>query len=275
MGEATVCANTGARVLETSYYELPAAVRVTSDTCWDITPRWARSGAWVEAPSSDDDEDDDDYDDDNYQLALEPAMSPSPARTLTSPPPSALPVFQDSESDDEGGEDTPPPPPLASPSPAPAPTPPPQEINQPHPPPPHSHLLLTTQSSLYLLPSSHLTPTTLCRSPLPRPALHLRDLDRLNMTLQIPELSLVVVASQKGVMGLWRLGRCADVWGMRFEGVLEGRGGGEVPFLGVAAGRVQGGRGVGGGRWRIWGVGMDGGVRCWEVGRGGGEVVLV
>lgn len=123
------------------------------------------------------------------------------------------------------------------------------------------------------------------------------------MVVPIPELSLVLVASQVGRIAIIRCLRHEEEFVGRVEMVFPrervgGRRGGEeeeevvdwesrpaAPLLGIAAGPVQSGNRRGRwrcGRWRVWGVWMDGTVGAWQVGRGeegdgvgiGGEEVV-
>ncbi|TGZ81002.1 hypothetical protein EX30DRAFT_395837 [Ascodesmis nigricans] len=117
--------------------------------------------------------------------------------------------------------------PSPSPFPSRSPTPPPATPHTPSP-PPTSFLLTTTQTHLYLLPISptlHLSPILITRSILlePHPSVSHQELlflDRLNMVAAIPELSLMVVASQKGRVALVRLVRAGEVYSARVESVL-------------------------------------------------------
>lgn len=110
------------------------------------------------------------------------------------------------------------------------------------------------------------------------------------MVHSIPELSLVIAASQKGRAAIFRLTRVADVFCMRLDTVLpregaEGERGRErrptSALLGVAVGPVQErrtprGRGSVWGRrgWRLMMVYMDGSVLSYELGREDGVVTM-
>jgi len=174
--------------------------------------------------------------------------------------------------------------------------------------PPMSFIFSTTEFNAYLFPTAFLSPTVVCSSflqqPFPPALQYLRQVDRLNMALPIPELSLVIVASQQGRVAVFRLTRSGDNFGMRLDTVLP-RERGEVEMdletrpavalLGIAVSPVQGkemgksragsdsGYGVrkrkerqrGGGwrgvegrrRWRLMMVYMDGSVLSYELGR--------
>lgn len=91
--------------------------------------------------------------------------------------------------------------------------------------PPTSFIFATTERDAYLLPTSLLSPTVVCQNFLGQPYPHtgppyLVHVDRLNMVLPIPELSLVVAASQKGRVGIFRLTRSGKQFGMRLDTVL-------------------------------------------------------
>lgn len=106
----------------------------------------------------------------------------------------------------------------------------------------------------------------------------------------IPDLSLVVAASQKGRAAIFRLTRVADDFCMRLDTVLpresnEGERGRErrpaAALLGVAVSPVQERRrprnGVGvwvRRRWRLMMVYMDGSVLSYELGREQGVVTI-
>lgn len=98
----------------------------------------------------------------------------------------------------------------------------------------------------------------------------------------IPDLSLVVAASQKGRAAIFRLTRVADDFCMRLDTILpresneSERGRDRRPaaaLLGVAVSPVQerrrprSGVVVGGRRWRLMMVYMDGSVLSYELGR--------
>lgn len=157
--------------------------------------------------------------------------------------------------------------------------------------PPISFIFSTTEQNCHLLTlTPSLTATVICRSALhhlnPSPSLqYLGTIDRLNMVHCIPELSLIVAASQKGRAGIFRLTRVGDTFAMRLDTVLPredsevGERGRErrptAALLGVAVGPVQERRrGRGGGvgvwgrrRWRLMMVYMDGSVVSYELGR--------
>ena len=116
-----------------------------------------------------------------------------------------------------------------------------------------SFIFSTTERNAYLLPSSFLSPTVYCQSFLrqqfPPDPQHLLQADRLNMVLPIPELSLVIAASQIGRVGLFRLTRSGGHFGMRLDTTLPRDGGGAGPdveerppfeLLGVAVSPIQG-----------------------------------
>lgn len=106
----------------------------------------------------------------------------------------------------------------------------------------------------------------------------------------IPDLSLVVAASQKGRAAIFRLTRVADDFCMRLDTVLprESSGGERgrerrpsAALLGVAVSPVQERRGPkcsegmwGRKRWRLMMVYMDGSVLSYELGREQGMVTI-
>lgn len=108
----------------------------------------------------------------------------------------------------------------------------------------------------------------------------------------IPELSLVIAASQKGRAAVFRLTRVADDFCMRLDTILpregaegeRGRGRERRPtsaLLGVAVGPVQErrrprgrGRMWGRRRWRLMMVYMDGSVLSYELGREAGVMTV-
>ncbi|KAI5803117.1 hypothetical protein EDC01DRAFT_612247, partial [Geopyxis carbonaria] len=268
------------------------------------------TNAW-QPPSEFDDDDDDDDDEDTY--------SEDDNENLAAPDTNSS--YTDSDSDSDA---PPPPPPLApidlsdltTPSPSPSshssdsdsdskPEPDPTT-------PPLSFIFTTTEHHAYLLPTTPvLTPSVQCRQflhqPTPPPALqYLTNIDRLNMVHTIPELSLVISASQKGRVGLFRLTRCKDHFAMRLDAVLpreacdggasDGRardGAGDTvdvasrpsaALMGVSvaplqAGQARGGkwRGAGhaGRRWRLMLVYTNGAVLSYELARDDGEEMAV
>ena len=129
-----------------------------------------------------------------------------------------------------------------------------EEEEEPEPaPPPLSFIFSTTERNAYLLPTSFLSPTVYCRSFLqqqfPPDQQYLQQINRLNMVLPIPELSLVVAASQPGRVGLFRLTRSGGHFGMRLDTTLPREGGNSgtdveerppVALLGVAVSPIQG-----------------------------------
>lgn len=104
----------------------------------------------------------------------------------------------------------------------------------------------------------------------------------------IPDLSLVIAASQKGRAAIFRLTRVGDVFGMRLDTILpredevneRGRERRPSVLLGVAVSPVQerrrgrgGGLGVWGRkRWRLMMVYIDGSINSYELGREEGIV---
>jgi hypothetical protein len=177
--------------------------------------------------------------------------------------------------------------------------------------PPTSFIFSTTEHNAYLLPTTLLSPTVVCKGFLHQhfpSAMHqfLGQIDRLNLVTAIPELSLVVAGSQKGRVGIFRLTRSGDNFGMRLDTVLPKERGVETgeldvetrppsTLLGVAVSPIQGKeiissrsgsedgatprrrkvRQRGGGwrgvegrrRWRLMLVYMDGSVLSYELGR--------
>jgi hypothetical protein len=187
-----------------------------------------------------------------------------------------------------------------------------EEDAEPEPaPPPLGFIFSTTERNAYLLPTTLLSPTVVCtdflKQTLPSAMYQfLGPLERLNMVTAIPELSLVIAGSQKGRVGIFRLTRSGDNFGMRLDMVLPRERGMEpgerdVDFrppsslLGVAVSPIQGmemgrscsssedevppkrlrGRWRGGGwrgieghrRWRLFLVYMNGSVLSYELGR--------
>ncbi|KAI5854725.1 hypothetical protein BZA05DRAFT_392350 [Tricharina praecox] len=175
--------------------------------------------------------------------------------------------------------------------------------------PPLGFLFTTTGCKAALFPTRHLFPVVFCKRPAcqaPPPTVQHRYLghfDRLNMVVSVPELSLVVAASQQGRASIFRLTRCGDDYGMRLDTVLPRdresvlRPGEErdvpirpaAPLIGITVSPVQG-QGVetaggsgrkersrGGGwrgmetgrRWRLVMVYIDGTVLSFELGRQG------
>ncbi|CAZ82474.1 unnamed protein product [Tuber melanosporum] len=165
--------------------------------------------------------------------------------------------------------------------------------------PPTSLIFSTTGRNAHLLTvTSSLSPIVLCRSPLrtcqPHPSNRHRyaaNIDRLNLCHAIPELSLVIAASQKGRVAVFRLTRVGDEYCMRLDDILPRESefpgaitpGGSTALLGVAVGPIQG-REVGssvrrrrGGwrgnerrrRYRLMCVFVDGRVLSYEIGREG------
>lgn len=156
--------------------------------------------------------------------------------------------------------------------------------------PPTSLIFSTTEHNAHLLTvTSSLAPIVVCRSPVhsrfPSASQHsLANIDRLNLCHVIPDLSLVVAASQKGRIAIFRLTRVGDVFAMRLDNVLPRDGEPGQPsasLLGVALGPVQG-REIGtstrsrrGGwrgverrrRYRLMCVFVDGTVVSYELGR--------
>ncbi|KAA8913136.1 hypothetical protein FN846DRAFT_931000 [Sphaerosporella brunnea] len=129
--------------------------------------------------------------------------------------------------------------------------------------PPVSFIFSTTEHNAYLLPTTFLTPTVVCKGFLHQPfpsTMHqfLGQIDRLNMVAPIPELSLVVAGSQKGRVGIFRLTRAGPNFGMRLDMVLpreRGMEAGELDvetrppsaLLGLAVSPIQGKEMRGGG----------------------------
>ncbi|KAF8245107.1 hypothetical protein K440DRAFT_634906 [Wilcoxina mikolae CBS 423.85] len=174
--------------------------------------------------------------------------------------------------------------------------------------PPMSFIFSTTEYNAYLFPTTYLSPTVFCNSFLQQhfpPGLQfLSQIDRLNMALPIPELSLIVIASQQGRAAIFRLTRSGDHFGMRLDTVLPREHGDSemdletrppVALLGIAVSPIQGKemgksragsdtmcgiqkrkeRQRGGGwrgvetrrRWRLMMVYTDGTVLSYELGR--------
>ncbi|RPB00164.1 hypothetical protein L873DRAFT_1835083 [Choiromyces venosus 120613-1] len=165
--------------------------------------------------------------------------------------------------------------------------------------PPTSLIFSTTEHNAHLLTvTSSLSPIVLCRSPLRTSLPHLfnphqyaANIDRLNLCNAIPELSLVIAASQKGRIAVFRLTRVGDEYCMRLDDILPRESeypgaitpGGSTALLGVAVGPIQG-RELGssvnrrrGGwrgnerrrRYRLMCVFVDGRVLSYEIGREG------
>jgi hypothetical protein len=164
--------------------------------------------------------------------------------------------------------------------------------------PPTSLIFSTTEHNAHLLTAtSSLSPVVVCRSPVHSRSIsaaqHLPAIDRLNLCHVIPDLSLVIAASQQGRIAIFRLTRVGDIYGMRLDDVLPRDGEPGQPnssLLGVAVGPVQGRemgsstrsrrggwRGVEGRRrYRLMCVFVDGTVVSYELGREGtNELVMV
>jgi hypothetical protein len=167
--------------------------------------------------------------------------------------------------------------------------------------PPLAFVFATTEHNAYLIPTTPLSPAVVCRSFLyqshfPIESQYLGNLDRLNMVHQIPELSLVIAASQKGRVGVFRLTRAGDNFGMRLDMILPREPGAPkigtgstvldvqmrpaAVLLGLAVSPVQGrqvGDGKKGGgwrgiegrrRWRLMMIYTDGNILSYELGGG-------
>jgi len=172
--------------------------------------------------------------------------------------------------------------------------------------PPLGFLFTTTACSAALFPTGALSPVVICKRPAcqaPPPTMghrHLGHFDRLNMVIPVPELSLVVAASQQGRASIFRLTRCGENYAMRLDTVLPRERGtvlrpGEerdvqvrpnAPLMGITVSPVQGQeveigrsgrkeRSRGGGwrgieagrRWRLLMVYVDNTVLSYELGR--------
>ncbi|RPB16210.1 hypothetical protein P167DRAFT_551717 [Morchella conica CCBAS932] len=160
--------------------------------------------------------------------------------------------------------------------------------------PPVSFIFSTTERNCQLLTlTPYLTPNVVCFFPLhqqnqPPTVQYFSDIDRLNMVHCIPDLSLVIAASQKGRAAIFRLTRVGDIFGMRLDTILpredevneRGRERRPSVLLGVAVSPVQerrrgrgGGLGVWGRkRWRLMMVYVDGSINSYELGREEGIV---
>jgi len=167
--------------------------------------------------------------------------------------------------------------------------------------PPLAFVFATTEHNAYLIPTTPLSPTVICRSFLhqsypPMALQYLGDIDRLNMVHQIPELSLVIAASQKGRVGIFRLTRARGNFGMRLDMILPRESGAPkigassttldvetrpaAALLGLAVSPVQGrqmedGKNGGGWRgiegrrrWRLMMIYTDGNMLSYELGGG-------
>lgn len=90
--------------------------------------------------------------------------------------------------------------------------------------PPKSFIFVTTVNDAYLLPTKLLSPVVMCQKFLMQPFTYTHDFlsyfDRLNMVQAIPELSLVIAASQMGRVGLFRLTRFKEKFMMRLDAIL-------------------------------------------------------
>ncbi|KAI5816003.1 hypothetical protein BZA77DRAFT_247476, partial [Pyronema omphalodes] len=164
--------------------------------------------------------------------------------------------------------------------------------------PPLSYVFTTTEHNAYLLPTHRLSPTVFCRQfvkILPPNNGQLEMFDRLNMVIHIPELSIIVSATQAGRAGIFRLTRVGEDCVMRLDYVLprvaqnyarnisqsappEQEEGYDIPhaiqwpLLGIAASPIQGKEGIEGRRrWRLMMVYMNGTVLSYELGRERGD----
>ncbi|KAI9762851.1 MAG: hypothetical protein M4579_000204 [Chaenotheca gracillima] len=118
---------------------------------------------------------------------------------------------------------------------------------------PHFAILHTTEKNVQLFSDPLSGSSTICRSPMAQQMVphqgFLRQYKRLNMTQQIPELGLVVVASQTGRVAILRLtqsgGKRAQYafrveWLLPFLSQEKRSNRPETPLLGIAVAPIQG-----------------------------------
>jgi hypothetical protein len=150
------------------------------------------------------DESDDMPDTDNYGVNISPHESPSSYSTASSIP-SSRPTY------------------AAVAYSATIPYPPPSNDELDPAQPPLSYVFTTTEHNAYLLPTHRLSPTVFCREfvkILPPNNRQLEMIDRLNMVIHIPELSIIVSATQGGRAGIFRLTRVGEDCVMRLDYML-------------------------------------------------------